>query len=215
MKVAVLDLGLGNLMSMKRGLERAGADVSLVNSDEGPEMGSCGTCCISGCADADAVVMPGVGSFKDGMKAISKFTATLNEIKEGKAALLGVCLGMQMLFSRSQEGGECEGLGLIKGKVVRLPMTVKVPHMGWNSISLISGNHRLTRGIKDGEYFYFVHSYYCVPEDRNTVSAEVEYGVKMPAIVEKGNVFGTQFHPEKSGPAGLAVLKNFLEEAKR
>jgi len=87
--------------------------------------------------------------------------------------------------------------------------------MGWNSISLVAGNHKLTRGIKDGEYFYFVHSYYCVPEDRSTVSAEVDYGVKMPAIVEKGNVFGTQFHPEKSGQPGLAVLKNFLEEVKR
>jgi len=213
MKVAVLDLGLGNLMSIKRGLERAGADVSLVNGDEGLEAGPGGPCCVGGCVDA--VVLPGVGAFRDGMKAASKFAATLNGVREGKTMLLGVCLGMQMLFSRSQEGGECEGLGLIKGDVVRLPATVKVPHMGWNSIEITAGSHRLTRGVKGGEYFYFVHSYYCVPEERSTVSADVDYGVRMPAIVEVGNVFGTQFHPEKSGPAGGAVIRNFLEEAKR
>jgi len=227
MKVAVLDIGLGNLMSIKRGFERAGAEVSLVNGDEGPEMGSCGTCYVSGCADADAVVLPGVGAFHAGMRALSRFSSTIAEIKEGKAVLLGVCLGMQMLFSRSQEGGECRGLGLIKGDVVRLPGTVKVPHMGWNSISMsissatsssisnASGSHKLTQGLGEGEYFYFVHSYYCVPEDRGVISAEVEYGVRMPAIVEKGNVFGTQFHPEKSSTAGMSVIRNFLEAAKR
>ncbi len=213
MKVAVLDLGLGNLMSIKRGLERAGADVSLVNSDEGVEGAPNGPCCIGGCVDA--VVLPGVGAFRDGMKAASKFAATLNGVREGRTTLLGICLGMQMLFSRSQEGGECEGLGLIRGEVVRLPATVKVPHMGWNSIEITAGSHRLTRGIKEGEYFYFVHSYYCVPKERSVIAADVDYGVRMPAIVEEGNVFGTQFHPEKSGPAGVAVIRNFLEEAKR
>ncbi len=215
MKVAVLDLGLGNLMSIRRGLERAGAEVALVKGDEGTEPGTCGACGISGCKDADAVVLPGVGAFRDGMKALSKFSATLSEIREGKRLVLGICLGMQFLFSRSMEGGDYAGLDLIKGNVMRLPDTVKVPHMGWNSISTTSSSGKLINGIKKGEYFYFVHSYYCAPEDRSVVSAEVDYGIRIPAIVERGNVFGTQFHPEKSSSAGLSILVNFLEAAKR
>lgn len=214
MKVAVLDLGMGNLMSIRRGLERAGAEVVLVKGDEGQEPGTCGACSTSVCKDADAVVLPGVGAFRDGMKALSRFNATISEIKEGKRVVLGICLGMQFLFSRSMEGGEHAGLDFIKGSVVRLPGNLKVPHMGWNSVSAL-GNSRLFNGIRDGEHFYFVHSYYCVPDDRSVVKAEADYGIKIPSIVEKGNIFGTQFHPEKSSSSGLSILANFLEAAKR
>lgn len=200
MKVAVIDMGLGNLLSIRRGLERAGAEVIIAQQDVDAE-------------GAVAIVLPGVGAFRDGARALSaRFERTVERARSGEAPLLGICLGMQLLFTRSFEGGEHRGLDLIRGDVVRLPGSVKVPHMGWNSIRIRRGG-RLTKGLADGDYFYFVHSYYCRPEEDVTV-AEAEYGVQIPAIVEKGWIFGVQFHPEKSGAAGQAVIRNFLEAAK-
>jgi len=200
MRVAVLDLGLGNLLSIKRGLERAGAEVSIT-AEEGSVR------------EADAVVLPGVGAFRDGISALGRFNATIEGVREGRKPLLGVCLGMQLLFTKSYEGGEYPGLDLIKGEVIKLPESVKVPQMGWNAIRSTKGSPIL-KGVREGEFFYFVHSYYCKPEEDVAV-AYAEYGVEVPAIVESGNVFGTQFHPEKSGRAGLTILKNFLEVARR
>jgi len=201
MKACLLDLGLGNLLSIKRGLERAGADVTIADRDPADR------------DDSDVVVLPGVGAFRDGIAALDGFEALLGQVREGRKPLLGICLGMQLLFSKSYEGGEYKGLDLIKGEVRLLPKSVKVPQMGWNSIST-KRDSPLLKGIRDNEFFYFVHSYYCRPEE-DVVVAECGYGTLIPAIVKKGNIYGTQFHPEKSGRAGLIFLKNFLEDAKR
>jgi len=203
MRVAVLDLGLGNLLSVKRGLERAGAEVYMTAGDgEG-----------GGTTEAEAIVLPGVGAFRDGINALSRFDSIIRDVRGGKKPLLGVCLGMQLLFTKSYEGGEYPGLDLIRGEVVKLPESVKVPQMGWNAIKS-TRDSPILKGVREGEFFYFVHSYYCKPEE-DVVVAYAEYGVEVPAIVESGNVFGTQFHPEKSGRAGLTILKNFLEVARR
>jgi glutamine amidotransferase len=201
MKACLLDLGLGNLLSIRRGLERAGAEVTVADRDP------------AGRDNVDVVVLPGVGAFRDGVAALERFGALLGQVREGKKSLLGICLGMQLLFSKSFEGGEYKGLDLIKGEVMLLPKSVKVPQMGWNSISA-TRDTPLLKGIKDCEFFYFVHSYYCRPEE-DVVVADCRYGTMIPAIVKKGNIYGTQFHPEKSGRAGLIFLKNFLEDAKR
>lgn len=202
MKAYILDLGLGNLLSLRRGLERAGAEVTILMDTDDKKA-----------SEADALVLPGVGGFRDGTAALSKFPAALVEVRRGKP-LLGICLGMQLLFTKGFEGGEAAGLDLIKGQVLRLPATVKVPHMGWSSVMKKEGS-RLLRDNKDDEFFYFVHSYYCDSFEKEAVSAEFDYGVVSAAAVEKGNIFGTQFHPEKSGAAGQVLLKNFLKEAKR
>lgn len=202
MRVDVLDLGLGNLLSIKRGLERAGAKVYIKSDDNVKEN-----------TEADAIVLPGVGAFRDGISALCRFKKTIKDVREGKKPLLGLCLGMQLFFTKSYEGGEYPGLDLMKGEVVRLPDSVKVPQMGWNALKSRKSSHIL-KGIRDGEFFYFVHSYYCKPEE-DVVVASTEYGIEVPAIVVKGNIYGTQFHPEKSGRAGLTILKNFLEASRR
>jgi len=206
-EVRIVDYGLGNLRSVTRGLEKAGATVET--TDEPAEVES-----------AEALVLPGVGAFEEGMEGASELTDALSEAAED-TPLLGVCLGMQMLMSESEEGAEedaVEGLGLIEGRVVRFPKSVgKVPHMGWNTLR-IERDHPVTEGI-DGEYFYFVHSYYADADEATT--ATTEYGhaadeaVGFSSVVanERGNVVGTQFHPEKSGDAGLRLLRNFVEFA--
>ncbi|MCX8182651.1 MAG: imidazole glycerol phosphate synthase subunit HisH [Candidatus Methanomethyliaceae archaeon] len=196
MKVAVLDLGLGNLLSIQRGLERVGGEVVVASND-------------AEASDAGVIVIPGVGAFRDGIRALKRFGMVIEEIKSGKKPMLGVCLGMQILFDRSYEGGDYEGLGLIRGEVVRLPNSVKVPHMGWNEITVVKSSP-LLKNLNSKEHFYFVHSYYC-RTDEDVILATTDYGVKIPAIVEKKNLVGTQFHPEKSGKMGLLFLKNFLE----
>jgi len=207
MRVLVLDLGLGNLLSIRRGLERAGAEVEMMPGDV-PE----GSALMDETADSDAIVLPGVGAFGDGMKAMERFDPLLDRVRSGEKALLGICLGMQLLFEKSSEGGEHKGIGLISGEVIRLPESVKIPHMGWNSVERTKASSLLA-GISDGEFFYFVHSYYCrAPQE--SVVAECDYGKRIPAVVEWRNVYGTQFHPEKSGKAGVVVLRNFLEESR-
>lgn len=209
MKALVLDLGLGNLLSIRRGLERAGAEVVML-----PKITSMAPSKVEKeTSKADVVVLPGVGAFGDGMEALRCFSPILEGIVRGEGALLGICLGMQLLFERSEEGGKHIGLGLLKGEVVRLPRGVKVPHMGWNSIRKTKES-RLLSGISGGEYFYFVHSYYCLAQ-RQDVVAECDYGRIIPAAVEWRNIYGTQFHPEKSGKMGVTVLRNFLEAARR
>lgn len=208
MKALILDLGLGNLLSMKRGLERAGAEVDLVdagNTGSSPSLEKAAS-------KADAFVLPGVGAFGDGIDATERFAPLLGLVKAGEKPLLGVCLGMQLLFEKSYEGGEHLGLGIIKGEVVRLSEDVKVPHMGWNSVERVKDSS-LMAGIRGGEFFYFVHSYYC-EASQEVVVAECQYGMRIPAAVEWRNIYGTQFHPEKSGKAGVSILRNFLEAAK-
>jgi len=211
-EVRIVDYGLGNLRSVTRGLERAGASVAV--TDEPAEVES-----------ADALVLPGVGAFEEGMEGASELHDAIVEAASEKP-LLGVCLGMQMLMTESEEGATgaeddaVEGLGLVEGRVVRFPKTVgKVPHMGWNTLG-VEHEHPVVEGV-DGEYFYFVHSYYATTEEEGETVAATEYGhaadetVGFSSVVanERGNVVGTQFHPEKSGDAGLRLLRNFVEFA--
>jgi len=203
-EVRIVDYGLGNLRSVTRGLERAGASVRV--TDEPSEV-----------EGAEALVLPGVGAFEEGMEGASALHGALVEAAE-ETPLLGVCLGMQMLMTESEEGtgGSVEGLGLVEGRVVCFPSSVgKVPHMGWNTVEG-RRDHPVVEGV-DGEYVYFVHSYYTKAGDATVTSTE--YGddetVEFSSVVsnERGNVVGTQFHPEKSGETGLRILRNFVEFA--
>ncbi|MBP2030558.1 glutamine amidotransferase [Methanohalophilus levihalophilus] len=197
--IVIIDYGLGNLRSVQKGLEHAGATVTITKNPDELE-------------HADGLVLPGVGAFNDAMKNIVPFLEGINKfIKSGKP-MLGICLGQQMLMEHSEEGEKAEGLGLIPGNVVRFPHSeLKVPHMGWNALS-IKQEHPFFKGIKDGSFVYFVHSYY-VDTDLSHTLASCNYGLDFAASVvnDKGNVMGTQFHPEKSGEVGLKMLRNFVD----
>lgn len=202
-RIVVIDYGLGNLRSAMRGLERAGAQVE-VTSDS------------SQFSRADGLVLPGVGAFKSGMQNVqNKKRALLHSVNEG-TPVLGICLGMQMLLTTSEEGerqgGPVEGLQLMQGHVKRFNFGVtserlKIPHMGWNRLEVVKEN-ALVEGV-DGGYAYFVHSYYVEPGDHTVATSS--YSTVFAAVIASGNVFGTQFHPEKSSAVGLQILKNFVE----
>ncbi|RLM96603.1 imidazole glycerol phosphate synthase subunit HisH [Haloarcula sp. Atlit-7R] len=201
--VVVVDYGLGNLRSVTRGLERAGADVTL--SEDPAEFDA-----------ADGIVLPGVGAFSEGMDNAGPFREALVEQAEAGKPLFGICLGMQMLLTTSEEAdhegqGDAEGLDLIPGQNVRFSRDQTVPHMGWNELD-VTRDHPLVEGV-DGEHAYFVHSYYAVPDDENATVATTDYGTDFASIVanDAGNVFGTQFHPEKSGETGLRILRNYVD----
>lgn len=194
-KIAIVDYGVGNLMSVRVGIDRAGGE-PLVTGD------------IVEALDADGVVLPGVGAFKPAMQILEPYKDRILRAVRERKPFLGICLGMQLYFEESLEEGVTSGLGLIKGRIVPLPGNVKRPHMGWNSIRIVRESRLLSR-VKDGEYFYFVHSYYADAPSKVTV-AETEYGVCFPSVIEYENLYGTQFHPEKSGPQGLRILKNFV-----
>ena len=199
----MVDYGLGNLRSVTRGLERAGAAVEL--SDDPADFGG-----------ADGIVLPGVGAFSEGMDNAGPFRETLVEAAEAGTPLFGICLGMQMLLTTSEEAeregqGDVEGLDLVPGRNVRFHGDLKVPHMGWNELD-VTREHPIVEGV-NGDYAYFVHSYYAEPDDDAAVVATTDYGTDFASIVanERGNVFGTQFHPEKSGETGLRILRNFVD----
>ncbi|MHC1589152.1 MAG: imidazole glycerol phosphate synthase subunit HisH [Methermicoccaceae archaeon] len=201
-RIAIVDYGLGNMKSVQNGLVRAGGTRAYITSTPDDIL------------DADGVILPGVGAFRDGITQLSPLVQSLlDAAREGKP-ILGICLGMQMLFTQSEEGGVHLGLNLVPGKVVRFKQG-KVPHMGWNSITFTK-EHPLFDGISDGTYFYFVHSYYGTAPPKNEI-ASCEYYTRFSAVVQsrEGNVVGTQFHPEKSGDDGLKVLKNFVGMCKR
>lgn len=194
-KIAVIDYGLGNLRSVIRGLAAAGCS-PVVTAD--PEL----------IASADGVVLPGVGAFAEGMEKLAPIRAVVEEAVREKP-LLGICLGMQMLLEASEEHGLHEGLGMVAGTVRRFPRVpgMKVPQMGWNTIT--PSNHPLFAGVPDGKFVYFVHSYYADTIPSCTI-ALTEYIVPYASAVANGNALGVQFHPEKSGPAGLGILRNFV-----
>ena len=202
--IAIIDYGVGNLYSLTCSLRHIGAE-SVVTRDEAVIRG------------ADRIILPGVGAFGD---AADKLRALrLDTIVKGQAALgkplLGVCLGMQLLFDKSFEYGTHEGLGLIRGHVESMASRVgnrKVPHMGWNSLDIQTPDDPLLRGVRQGDYVYFVHSFYATNCDQALV-ATAQYGIPLTAIVRSGNVCGTQFHPEKSGETGLQILANFAKGA--
>ena len=202
-EVVLVDYGLGNLRSVTRGLERAGAEVTL--SDDPAEFDA-----------ADGIVLPGVGAFSEGMENAGPFRDALIDAAADGQPLFGICLGMQMLLTSSEEAetvgqGDVQGLDLVPGTNLRFDEGQKVPHMGWNELN-VTREHPIVAGV-DGEYAYFVHSYYAAPEAESAVVATTDYEIEFPAIVanEAGNVFGTQFHPEKSGETGLRILRNFVE----
>jgi glutamine amidotransferase len=200
-EVVVVDYGLGNLRSATRGLERAGAAVEV--SDDPADI-----------HEADGVVLPGVGAFREGVENAAPFRDAIVEAAGDGTPVFGICLGMQMLLTSSEEAeragqGDVEGLALVPGRNVRFREGQKVPHMGWNELS-VTADHPIVAGV-DGRYAYFVHSYYAVPDDEAAVAATTEYGVEFPSVVAEGNVFGTQFHPEKSGETGLRILRNFVD----
>ena len=199
-RVALVDYGVGNIFSMKKALEKAGLEVR-VTSDRGE------------IADAPGVVLPGVGNFGAAAGKIQPLKEAIIEGTEGGAPLLGSCLGMQLLFEWSEEAPG-DGLSLLEGGVVRFPENVKTPHMGWNTIDVTRRNE-LLEGIDEGSYFYFVHSYCVDPGDPTIIAAETRHGIDFASVVARGSLYGTQFHPEKSGEAGAALLENFAKAIRR
>lgn len=198
--IAVIDYGVGNLRSVQRGLERAGADV-IVTSDP------------MAIKTANGVVLPGVGAFGEGMAQLEArgLVLPIDEVIAGSKPFLGICLGMQLLFQHSAEMGEHDGLGAFKGSVRRFPDApgYKVPHMGWNQLRP-RGDSTLLAGIPDGAFAYFVHSYYVEPKNPAIVTSTSDHGLAFASAVERGNVYGVQFHPEKSQEVGAAVLRTFV-----
>lgn len=204
--IAVIDYGMGNLRSVQKGLERVGKD-AVITSD--PDV----------IRDAKALVLPGVGAFAACMNNLESYglvDVVKDSIKKGKP-FLGICVGMQLLFSECEEFGKSSGLDILKGRVVRFPEKVngtrlKIPHMGWNNISF-KKKPSLFKGLEDKSFVYFVHSYFPVPEDKGIIATTTEYGIEFASSVWKDNIFATQFHPEKSQTTGLSILKNFGELA--
>ena len=195
--VAIIDYGVGNLRSVEKAFAATDCE-AIVSSDE-QEL-----------SVAQRLVLPGVGAFGACMKALKQrgFDRLVRERVEEGTPLLGVCVGMQLLFEESDEFGATPGLGLLKGKVRRFSDELVVPHVGWNRIHQ-SRQHALFADVANEEFFYFVHSYYCEPEDNSVVAGETEYGVRYASVVAKANICGVQFHPEKSQAAGLQLLRNF------
>jgi len=206
--IAIVDYGMGNLRSVEKAFLKVGINAVVTNSPDVVD-------------NASAVVLPGVGAFRDCMRELKNLRlidAVVNAIKNGKP-YLGICLGLQVLFSESEEFGRCKGLDIFRGKVkkfqvsslksgVAKPATLKVPHMGWNQVT-IQKNNPLLDGIEDKSYFYFVHSFYVVPEEKSIIAATTDYGFDFTSMIWKDNVFAVQFHPEKSQTIGLKLLKNF------
>lgn len=199
-RIAIFDYGSGNLFSLKAALERQGAQVEIITKLENLDR-------------FDGLVLPGVGNFDPAIKSIKDYQKNLEKAIESGMPMLGICLGMEMLFNRSEEG-KLKGLSILDGDVVMLPKKVKIPHMGWNNLKIV-GESKLLHGLKDNAWVYFVHSYRTRPKNKKIVVANSEYGAEFPAAIEQKNLFGTQFHPEKSGDVGAIMLKNFLHECQR
>ena len=199
--IAIIDYDAGNIKSVEKALQKLGADV-VITKDADVIL------------NAEKVILPGVGAFGDAMSNLKKYDLVplIKKVVEKGIPFLGICLGLQLLFDRSDETPGVEGLGILKGEVLRIPENgeLKIPHMGWNSLHF-QNDGRLFQGLPEESYVYFVHSYYLKAENPEIVKATAEYGVTIHASVEKGNVFACQFHPEKSSDVGLQILKNFVE----
>ena len=198
--VAIFDYGAGNIFSLKNSLEKTGATVDVITTFDDPNTYS-------------GLLLPGVGNFDPAMNSIRSFSKTQFQEYVGNMPVLGICLGMEMFFEKSEEGKE-QGLNVIDGEVIILPPSMKVPHMGWNNLE-IKKSGKILEGVKDGSWAYFVHSYRVKPNSNDVITAESDYGIKVPAVVEYENFFGTQFHPEKSSTVGKIMLENFLKECKK
>ncbi len=201
-QITIVDYGLGNLRSVEKAIEKVKGTPKISSDQEDLR-------------SADGIILPGVGAFRDAQANLSKLTTTLFEQIDAGKPVLGICLGLQLLFTESTEGGTFKGLDIIEGRVIKLPQGVKVPHMGWNTLNIRKRNLPLLEGVSSDSYVYFVHSYYGLPRNESDVVAETEYGVCFPSIVARNEVFATQFHPEKSGETGLQILRNFTRSLKR
>ena len=200
-QVSVVNYGVGNLRSVKRGLEKSGAKVLITRNPKD-------------LSESDAIVLPGVGAFVAAIKNLASLSGVVKQSVEDGKPLFGICLGLQLLFTRSCEGGSTDGRDLISGDIVKLPDSVKTPQMGWNTIDIVQ-SHPLLEGVQNNSYAYFVHTYVPQPSEQKVIVATTEYGVRFPSVIAKQNLFATQFHPEKSGKTGLTILKNFVEIVKR
>jgi glutamine amidotransferase len=201
LKVAIFDYGAGNIFSLKNSLEKNGAQVDIITS-------------LNESKEYSGLLLPGVGNFDPAVRSIRDYSSTDFKDYVGESMpVLGICLGMEMFFEKSEEGRE-QGLNVINGEVVLLPSTMKVPHMGWNNLEIKRQNNFLD-GITDGSWVYFVHSYMIKTKETELIVADTDYGIKVPAVIEQKNFIGTQFHPEKSGKIGSLMLNNFLSECKK
>ncbi len=196
--IAIIDYDAGNLRSVEKALSSLG-EPSIITRDK------------KALLSADRVILPGVGAFGDAMRKLHHYELvdTIHEIVAKGTPFLGICLGLQLLFERSDEEPEMDGLGILKGEILKIPdRGLKIPHIGWNSLKL-SGDGALFQGMENEPYVYFVHSYYLKALDASIVKATTEYGVTIHASIEKDNIYACQFHPEKSGDVGLKILRNF------
>ncbi|MCF6094570.1 imidazole glycerol phosphate synthase subunit HisH [Microaerobacter geothermalis] len=199
--IGIIDYGMGNLHSVSKAIERLGYQYIISGNKE--ELGN-----------ASTLLLPGVGAFGDAMDNLNRLELTEEIIERAVKGtpILGICLGMQLLFEQSEEYGIHQGLGLLPGKVVRFQGDYKIPHMGWNQLHFLQREHPLLTGLEEG-HVYFVHSYYVKTENRGILLAAAQYHQEVPAVVGRGRIIGMQFHPEKSSAMGMALLKRFLEES--
>lgn len=204
--IAIIDYGIGNIRSVEKAFLKINANVKITTNHNTIE-------------NSKGIVLPGVGAFKDCIKNLDNLNLVniiLKQIQKGKP-FLGICLGLQILFMESEEFGSTKGLGIFSGKVVKFDFSksidftnLKIPHIGWNNVNFVKESP-ITKGIPDNSYFYFVHSFYVVSEDKNIISAKTDYGIEFTSMIYKDNIFATQFHPEKSQDTGLKLLKGFKE----
>ena len=194
--IVIIDYGSGNLKSIKNGFSKIGEETVISND-------------VSEMENADALVLPGVGAFGTAMEHLEKYKEIIHRHIDAGKPFLGVCLGLQVLFTESQEDEGVKGLDVFKGKVLKIPEGLKIPHMGWNDLKIVN-ECPILDGIHN-DYMYFVHSYYAKPDDEDIIAATASYGIDITAAVCRNNVFATQFHPEKSGEVGLNILRNFVK----
>jgi glutamine amidotransferase len=199
--IAIIDYGMGNIHSVKKALEHFGAKIIITNNPKDIEA-------------SDKAILPGVGAFDDAMAELKKrkLIPALIEHIRNKKTFLGICLGMQLLLEESEEANKSKGLGILKGKVTRFPdkKSYAVPHIGWNQLKIERSDSPLLKGIPDQSYAYFCHSYYPRPKDTGIVATTTDYGIDFASILWQDNIYGTQFHPEKSQAVGLKILENFV-----
>ena len=197
-KIAIFDFGAGNIFNLHQSLLSNGAQkVDIIIS-------------LNELENYDGLVLPGVGNFDAAISSMQKDSALLNTAVDKGMPILGICLGLEMLFDKSEEG-VLEGLKVLDGDVLMLPkIKVKVPHIGWNNLRIVNTESNLLKGIPQDSWVYFVHSYHIEPQDKKLIAAVTDYGSKLPVVIERSNLFGTQFHPEKSGKIGAQIMKNFV-----